>query len=544
MSYPVQYAANPRSYSFPQVPFNGAPPKPPHIRVNPQDWQNGTWVMNPAFNSSQWPPASSQSSQAWVPSQAWHHQRQQEWQVQQQQMAAAAASYNPYKRVPRPPSAEYLATKLSDNPLGLTNMVPREELFGPTTDEGIAAATPWIWNPRGLDPDENEQGTSTNSRRAEPPPPASAPPYGNRAANAPPPPMYTRQSQPREMTDPTPQSQLRRNSMPARHSSEPPADRRTPIDTLPTLDRPLERPRQYQGHGYQGETFTASRELQPTFSPNIVRTPQHYKTRSSSAGPPTQSIYGPPRNMSPVDAQRIGNQLDQLATRMEYMSTQPDPPSRQSSHSTPLSASSSSSSMTGVSSFVEEPASMLSPLVLPASTHKHSNRGLGRHSSVPVVSSSSSLSAIPEGSADSSRHSPNHPQRRSQHTSPAAPGPTLTPPRVNPLPTPPQELGRHPGITLPVQRTPPPSYRVAVRKGLWNRRGDHLTVDGFVVYAPVDRAYPDELRDYPAEAVGYRDHHGAEVGYLDRPELPESLPRFGQPPRQPYEKFVVYEYMQ
>jgi hypothetical protein len=44
--------------------------------------------------------------------------------VQQQQMAAAAA-YNPYKRVPRPPSAEYLATKLSDNPLGLSNMVPR-----------------------------------------------------------------------------------------------------------------------------------------------------------------------------------------------------------------------------------------------------------------------------------------------------------------------------------------------------------------------------------------------------------------------------------
>ncbi|KAJ7770620.1 hypothetical protein B0H16DRAFT_1715277 [Mycena metata] len=112
-----------------------------------------------------------------------------EWQAQQQQMAAAAASYNPYKRVPRPPSAEYLATKLSDNPLGLTNMVPREELFGPTTDEGIAAATPWIWNPRGLDPDDNEQGTSTNSRRAEPPPPASAPPYGNRAVNAPPPPI-------------------------------------------------------------------------------------------------------------------------------------------------------------------------------------------------------------------------------------------------------------------------------------------------------------------------------------------------------------------
>jgi hypothetical protein len=114
---------------------------------------------------------------------------------------------------------------------------------------------------------------------------------------------------------------------------------------------------------------------------------------------------------------------------------------------------------------------------------------------------------------------------------------------MNPLPEPPQELGRNPGITLPVQRTPPSSYRLAVRKGLWNRRGDHLTIDGFVVYAPADCAYPAELRDYPAETVGYRDHLGAEVGYLDsRPELPESLPRFGQAPRQPYEKvcFVFF----
>jgi len=89
------------------------------------------------------------------------------------------------------------------------------------------------------------------------------------------------------------------------------------------------------------------------------------------------------------------------------------------------------------------------------------------------------------------------------------------------------------------------SYRVKLRKGMWNRRGDHLTVDGYVVYAPADRAYPPELRDYPAVPEGYRDHMGTNVPYLaERPELPESLPRFGQPPLQPYEKFVVYEYMQ
>ncbi|KAJ7269909.1 P-loop containing nucleoside triphosphate hydrolase protein [Mycena rebaudengoi] len=80
-----------------------------------------------------------------------------------------------------------------------------------------------------------------------------------------------------------------------------------------------------------------------------------------------------------------------------------------------------------------------------------------------------------------------------------------------------------------------------LRKGMWNRRGDHLTLDGFIVYALADRAYPAELSDYPPETVGYRDHTGATMGYIEsRPELPDSLPRFGQPPRRPYETFLVY----
>ncbi|KAJ7138516.1 hypothetical protein C8R43DRAFT_1019388 [Mycena crocata] len=489
----AQYAMPSRSYSypqappgFPQLPFNGPPPKPPHIRVNPQDWQNGSWAINPAFNSSQWSLSSNQSqstqAQPWAPSQAWHQQRQQEWQAQQQQMAAAA-QFNPYKRVPRPPSAEYLATKLSDNPLGLSNMVPR---CAPLS---------------------------------------------------------------REMTDPTPQSQRRTNA-PARHSSEPPAERRPPsTDTLPNLDRPLDRPRQYQSQSYQPETFTSSRDLQPTFSTNIVRTPQHYKSRSSSAGP-SQSIYAPPTSRGSIDSQ--------LASRMEHLSTQSNGSNFNSSQSNGLSRQSSlpaqlqgppsSSSMSGVSSFVDEPASMLSPLVLPSTSHKPSTRPLGRHSSVPAVSASSSLSAIPEGPgpSDSTRRSPHrhgHAPRRSRHTSPFRPPPvpSLTPPRSNPLPDPPQELGRNPSITLPVQRTPPAHYRARLRKGMWNRRGDHLTMDGYVVYAPLNLAYPVDLRDYPAETAGYRDHLGSEIGYLDsRPELPESLPRFGQPPRQPYEKVHLF----
>ncbi|KAJ6538341.1 kinase-like domain-containing protein [Mycena vulgaris] len=73
----------------------------------------------------------------------------------------AAAALNPNVspdsrlRNPAPPSAEYLATKLSDNPLGLTNMIPREVLYGSTTEEPTR-----IWNPRDLDPDETSDQAS------------------------------------------------------------------------------------------------------------------------------------------------------------------------------------------------------------------------------------------------------------------------------------------------------------------------------------------------------------------------------------------------
>jgi hypothetical protein len=56
-----------------------------------------------------------------------------------------------------------------------------------------------------------------------------------------------------------------------------------------------------------------------------------------------------------------------------------------------------------------------------------------------------------------------------------------------------------------------------------------------VVYAPTELAYPDELKDYPYEDVGYRDEFGSELKYdPDRPELPDSLPLKGKPAVKPY----------
>jgi hypothetical protein len=74
-----------------------------------------------------------------------------------------------------------------------------------------------------------------------------------------------------------------------------------------------------------------------------------------------------------------------------------------------------------------------------------------------------------------------------------------------------------------------------VRRGYWNRRGDHLTPEGYLVFPPKSVQYPDELKTYPFENVGYRDHSGLFTAYMKRPELPQSLRKRGNPPERPYE---------
>ena len=88
------------------------------------------------------------------------------------------------------------------------------------------------------------------------------------------------------------------------------------------------------------------------------------------------------------------------------------------------------------------------------------------------------------------------------------------------------------------------------RVGYWNRRGDHLVETEvpsssspgrmrkvyYVVYAPVGHTYPDELQSYPAPEYGWADHRGMYLKHDPNfEEYPDSLPKRGQPPRQPYE---------
>ena len=103
------------SWIKPPPPYAGAPPPvPAGMSVNPQQWQAGYWHYNPSWNQTQ-----NAKHVPWIPSHQWMPQNNQQSSSSASQQQA---SHNPYKRVPRPPSAEYLATRLSDNPLGLSGL--------------------------------------------------------------------------------------------------------------------------------------------------------------------------------------------------------------------------------------------------------------------------------------------------------------------------------------------------------------------------------------------------------------------------------------
>jgi hypothetical protein len=83
--------------------FPGPPPMPPGANTHPH-WKAGFWQYNPAYNMNGGPGV------PWAPGMGWAQN--------------APANFNPHKRVPRPPSPSYWQTRLTDNGLGLENMVP------------------------------------------------------------------------------------------------------------------------------------------------------------------------------------------------------------------------------------------------------------------------------------------------------------------------------------------------------------------------------------------------------------------------------------
>ncbi|KAG6877558.1 hypothetical protein C0993_006055 [Termitomyces sp. T159_Od127] len=551
----------------------------------------------------------------WMAASAWnygaHHMHQ-----------PPPANFNPYKKVIKPPSAEYLAMKVSDNGLDLHGMVP---LQNPDDNAENPPQTPWIWNPATLTHD----APAESARRA-------AAVAAAAAAND--------RAQDRFSSD----SQLARsNSAPAtrpRHATDP-----SPLSSHPSQPN--------------ASTSNGSSPLKPTFSSKIIRVPEHYT--------------------HPSNASASG---DSLARRMEHLSTsRPASLGRQSSMPSIYSDSKHSSSISGAQ-LSDEPMSILSPLVIPITPKPPTRHPITRGATYPNIGSHPGLDTISEAppvppsqmfsrpretptetyvpqsapasqqsftrpmasrsetyprsaapsvfrdaplqdrsnlrnpTAQDSYRSSHRPSTVQQHTPPdleaylvprqTSPRPSTprrpieiyapTPPpqrsasfdyiptrhssshqssptrtthTTRPSPPEPSRSPKHTPPTLPtdypitpvsLRRTgapaspytydeerPKPVKPVRIhtpvglppvqrrRLGYWNRRGDHCTDEGYIVFAPPELAFPDELSTYPER--DYQDDLGFRVAFdSKRPELPESLPRHGQPAEKPYKTVRSY----
>ncbi|VDC03563.1 unnamed protein product [Peniophora sp. CBMAI 1063] len=78
------------------------------------------------------------------------------------------------------------------------------------------------------------------------------------------------------------------------------------------------------------------------------------------------------------------------------------------------------------------------------------------------------------------------------------------------------------------------SYSTRTRRGYWNRRGDHLTSEGYIIRAPSGRTYPSELDSYPEGDGHFRNHRGKEAKDPRYRELP------GSAGGSQYDKYVQY----
>lgn len=400
------------------VPFGGKPPPMP-AGWNPNslpNWNKGFWQPNPFYNPNV--PA----SQSWMPAQAWQQQ--------------PGANFNPYKRVVKPPSAEYMAAPLSDNPLGLSNMIPREELYGKENDSG-SAHTPWFWNPTRLEDDDEQEGIITAvyrdqagnkiGRESRGPAPTRHSSLDNHPVDSRP----SSSSQARQSSEPTihrssSSASAQVHNYPVRHSSEPPpetssARRRSSSSERPSSsshrrDRSQDRSRSSYGPGptppdsassttsfnrpRHHEDFTGHFPLRPTFSTAIIRTPEHYshsprRSNSTSSTTSTFSTTSPATSgatsrtsASPAQThfpRSSSSSIDSLSQRLNQLSA--GEVARASEVSSVVMSGASGSNV-----FTDEPSQMLSPLMM--NTPKPlPTRPLGRNHTAPTP-----LDSIPEAS--------------------------------------------------------------------------------------------------------------------------------------------------
>ncbi|KAG2143515.1 uncharacterized protein EDB93DRAFT_577732 [Suillus bovinus] len=578
--------------------FPGPPPMPPGANTHPH-WKAGFWQYNPTYNMN------AGSGVPWAPGMGWAQN--------------VPANFNPYKRVPRPPSPSYWKTQLSDNGLGLENMVPartdRDRESTRDVQGDAVPQTPWIWNPPSLLPtsdgadratptrDFNNRRSSQDSIRSNSTPASYGPSqrgsqdsHNTTSAGTPVRDYFYSHPASRHgsvdslgsrsqgfsqhsissATPPPPSSHGRMNSIYSSRTSSsgpqfvppfpaPPSSSSSMSTAISSSATRVQQPLQAPMFTREPESFMRS-DLQTTSSSNVGRTPTHYpgtrRHTDEALDHPSRSSSAPHTSAS---ASR-GLSVPEPLLRHHSLPTTSSPPS-----------------IGSLSTFTEDMGSVLSPLInsaqrsaAPSSLTRSRTEPVippAHLSTIPESMSSSShssaedffypLSAPPDSDEESPESSPlrnrvrtreierererereRHRERsrsyeRANHLTPYRNGSRSS----NPLPPPPMERPNPVASAPPHQSPEPAHYTRRIRKGFWNRRGDYLTSNSYVVYAPEERAYPAELQHYPSETEGYKDQYGAFVPYLAaRPELPASLPYHGRPPAQPYDSFVVYSY--
>ncbi|PCH44955.1 hypothetical protein WOLCODRAFT_139346 [Wolfiporia cocos MD-104 SS10] len=388
------------------------------------------------------------------------------------------------------------------------------------------------------------------------------------------------------------------------------------------------------------EAFSSKRELRTTFSPSIIRTPDHYSVPSNHRTSSRRASYDDAPSLStPVPSSHRANNgyisgplvstsnrrastddtnysssrsstlprsnsstyaFDSVAGSRSNSLSNPQPSALEGGPSAPPDAP----SLAFLTNFSEELEGLLSPLIgvpRPSGGSSPSERDVARSQTYPPPSgfepipedravSQPRISHHGESLATSHVRTPSHSRAssRSTHTTPESGArqiarshsyPLVESPASSPIsptaatrPSPSRARSRGPSPSRtahashnPLPPPPMPSYyqtstastaasasatqsRAAtyrtVRKGFWNCRGDHLLVENngtFIVYAPHNKASPRELAQYPSPLEGFMDHHGHRAGYDPSvPELPESLPRHGEPPLRPYDSFLQY----
>lgn len=292
-------------------------------------------------------------------------------------------------------------------------MFPRKNPYGDEESQ-TAPHTPWIWNPATLSNDAASIPSATNNSSSS----SNDRPQPSRVRHSSEPPLPSSNNVPlaRHATDPVingrASDDLGRNGSSSSLSST--SHNTSHPHTIPPFNRPVDRPKDPQFYarwfpdGYtqpttdqstrpangppeaEPESFTARLELKPTFSPKIVRTPGHYKQSSRS------SSNSSAREPSQGSVDSLANRMDRMSTSDSSFSSESTSNLSRHSSISSIYSSSSHTSISGVSALVDEPSSMLSPLLIPNTPKPSSSRPIGRNSTYPEISTQPTLSTIAE----------------------------------------------------------------------------------------------------------------------------------------------------